>query len=528
MRRGVVIVFILFMLSLLPCVVQAQRSNAGLRQLQKLNRVYGHLQNHYVDSVDMKPLVESAIRGMLEELDPHSVYLDEKEMATERESFEGEFSGVGVEYNILNDTLIVVGTVAQGPAESVGVMPNDRIVEIDGENVVGIERSAVPPKLRGKTGSVVDIAVVRRGAQGLLRFSVTRDRIPITTVDAAYLVAEGIGYVKVNRFGRTTMQEFREAVARLGEVDALILDLSNNGGGLLDQAVELAGYFLPAESLIVSTEGRAVESKYYYARESGLFDGRLVVMVNESSASGSEIVAGAVQDWDRGVIVGRDSYGKGLVQSQIQLGDGSAIRLTVARYHTPSGRAIQRPYERGHKEDYIKAHVQRLQNAAQDADVKSEGKEYCTLRSGRAVYADGGIRPDVRVEVDTTLVSDYMVKVIAQGVYNDFVLNYLDKHRESLAARYPTFEKFDSEFELSDKDMNSLVGYARIKGVAFDSAGYNQSLPLMKIQLSAVIAQRLYSVSEYYRYINPRVNESFKKSLWLLNNWKSEAEPLLN
>ena len=476
----------------------------------------------------MKPIVESAIRGMLEELDPHSVYLNEKEMASERESFEGEFSGVGVEYNILNDTLIVVGTVAQGPAESVGVMPNDRIVEIDGENVVGIERSAVPPKLRGNTGSVVNIGVSRRGAQGLLHFSITRDRIPITTVDAAYLVAEGVGYVKVNRFGRTTMQEFREAVARLGEIDALILDLSNNGGGLLDQAVELAGYFLPAESLIVSTEGRAVEPQYYYAQESGLFNGRLVVMVNESSASGSEIVAGAVQDWDRGVVVGRDSYGKGLVQSQIQLGDGSAIRLTVARYHTPSGRVIQRPYERGHKEDYIKAHVRRLQNAGQDVAPMGGGKEYRTLHSGRVVYADGGIKPDVRVEADTTQVSDYMVKVIAQGVYNDFVLNYLDKHSESLSARYHTFEKFDSEFELSDKDMESLVEYARTKGVAFDSAGYNQSLSLMKIQLSAVIAQRLFSVSEYYRYINPRVNESFKKSLWLLNNWKSEAEPLLN
>lgn len=528
MRRGVVIIFISFMLSLLPCVVQAQRSNAGLRQLQKLNRVYGHLQNHYVDSVDMKPLVESAIRGMLEELDPHSVYLNEKEMTAERESFEGEFSGVGVEYNVLNDTIVVVGTVAQGPAESVGVMPNDRIVEIDGENVVGIERSAVPPKLRGEKGSVVNIGVARRGSQELLYFSITRDRIPITTVDAAYLAAENTGYIKVNRFGRTTMQEFGEAMARLGDIDALILDLNNNGGGLLDQAVEMAGYFLPAESLVVSTEGRAVEPQYYYAQEGDVFDGRLVVMINESSASGSEIVAGAVQDWDRGVIVGRDSFGKGLVQSQISLGDGSAMRLTIARYHTPSGRAIQRPYERGHKEDYIKAHVQRMQNASQDTSQMGERKEYRTLRSGRAVYADGGIKPDVRVDADTTQVSDYMVKVIAQGAYNDFVLGYLDKHRARLTAAYPTFEKFDAEFELSDEDMSLLVECTKAKGVEYDALGYKQSLPLIKIQLSAIIAQRLYSVSEYYRYINPRINDSFKKSLWLLNNWESEAEPLLN
>lgn len=527
MRRGVVIIFISFMLSLLPYLVQAQRSNASLRQLQKLNRVYSHLQGYYVDSVDMKPLVESAIRAMLEELDPHSVYLDEKEVKSERETFEGGFSGVGVEYNILNDTIIVVGTVAQGPAESVGVLPNDRIVEIDGENVVGVERSAVPPKLRGEKGSIVNIGVVRRGVKDMLHFSIMRDNIPITTVDAAYLVDKGVGYIKVNRFGRTTMQEFGEAMARLGKIDALILDLNNNGGGLLEQAVEMAGYFLPAESLVVSTEGRAIEPQYYYAEVSEVFDGKLVVMINESSASGSEIVAGAVQDWDRGVVVGRDSFGKGLVQSQIPLGDGSAMRLTIARYHTPSGRAIQRPYERGHKDDYIKAHVKRLQNAEPDTLSQGERKEYRTLRSNRVVYADGGIKPDVRVESDTTQVSDYMVKVIAQGVYNEFVLDYLDKHRAQLEADYPIFEKFDSGFELTDEDMLSFVELSKAKGVEFDEAGFEQSRHLIKIQISAMIAQRLYSVSEYYRYINPRINDSFKKSLWLLNNWESEAKQLL-
>lgn len=527
MRRGVVIIFISYMLSLLPCVVQAQRSNASLRQLQKLNRVYGHLQNHYVDSVDMQPLVESAIRGMLEKLDPHSTYLNEAEMKSEQENFNGEFSGIGVEYNILNDTIIVVGTVAQGPAESVGVMPNDRIVEIDGENVVGVSRNEVPPKLRGEKGSVVNVGIVRRGVQDMLYFAITRNKIPITTVDAAYLAADKTGYIKVNRFGHTTMQEFREAVEGLGDIDALILDLDNNGGGLLEQAVEMAGYFLPKKSLIVSTEGRVIEPQYYYAKDGGLFDGRLVVMINENSASGSEIVAGAVQDWDRGVLVGHDSFGKGLVQSQIPLGDGSAIRLTVARYHTPSGRTIQRPYERGHKEEYYKAHAERLQSVGRDTLSSDLRKEYRTLRSGRVVYADGGIKPDVVVGRDTTLVSDYMVKIIAQGVYSDFVLDYLDKHRSRLEIDYPTFEKFDVEFDLADEDMCYLTERAKAKGIAFDNAGFEQSRQLMKIQLSAMIAQRLYSVSEYYQYINPRVSESYKKSLWLLNNWKSEAEPLL-
>lgn len=527
MRRRVVITFISFVLSLLPILVQAQRSNANLRQLQKLNRVYANLQGYYVDSVDMKPLVESAIRGMLEELDPHSVYLDEKEMKSEQESFDGEFSGIGVEYNILKDTIIVVGTVSNGPAERVGVLPNDRIVEIDGEVVIGIERSDVPPRLRGEKGSVVNLGVARRGVKDLLHFSITRDRIPITTVDAAYLAAERTGYIKVNRFGRTTMAEFSEAVANLGDIDALILDLSNNGGGLLDQAVEMAGYFLPAGSLIVSTEGRAIEPQYYYAKQAGVFDGRLVVMINESSASGSEIVAGAMQDWDRGVVVGRDSFGKGLVQSQIPLGDGTAMRLTIARYHTPSGRAIQRPYERGHKEEYLKAHADRLRSAQQDSILQGDRKEYYTKRSGRVVYADGGIKPDVRVESDTTLVSNYMVKVIAQGVYNDFLLSYLDAHREQLAERYPTFEKFDAEFDLSDDDMRLLVELAKAKGVEYDEVGFLHSLPLMKIQISAIFAQRLFSTSEYYQYINPRINDSFKKSLMLLNNWISEGEPIL-
>ncbi len=511
----------------MPCVVQAQRTNMQLKQLQKLNRVYGHLQRYYVDSVDMAPLVESAIRGMLEELDPHSVYLDAKEMAAEQETFEGEFSGIGVEYNILSDTIIVVGTVAQGPAEKVGVMANDRIVEIDGVNVVGIQRSAVPSKLRGESGSVVKIGVRRKGVSELLHFSITRDKIPITTVDAAYLVEDDVGYVKVNRFGRTTMSEFKKAVESLGEIEALILDLNNNGGGLLDQAVEMAGYFLPERSLIVSTEGRAIDSQNYYADEGGVFDGRLVVMINEGSASGSEIVAGAIQDWDRGVVVGRTSFGKGLVQSQIPLGDGSAMRLTIARYHTPSGRAIQRPYERGHKQEYYKAHVNRVRDAAADSLRLVAGKEYKTLRSMRKVYADGGIRPDVVVESDTTQVSNYMVNLIAQGVYNDFLLDYLDKNRQKLEALYPTFREFDAKFVLLDEDMISLVERARQKGVEYNEEEFLLSQPLMKIQLSAMIAQRLYSTSEYYRYINPRINDSFKKSLWLINNWKTEGESRL-
>ena len=515
MKQGIKITLILFvMLSLLPCVVQAQRTDDAVVQLQKLNRLYRHLYNSYVDSVDMAPLVESGIRAMLEELDPHSVYLDEKEMKSSQEVMEGEFSGIGVEYNILNDTIMVVNTVPQGPAEGVGLLPNDRIVKIDGENVVGIERSDVPPRLRGETGTVVSVSVVRRGVSEELNFSITRDKIPITTVDAAYLISKDAGYIKVNRFGRTTMQEFEQAMSQLGEVGTLVLDLSNNGGGLLDQAVGMAGYFIEQDSLVVSTEGRAIEPRYFYAEDGGRFKGNLIVMINESSASGSEIVAGAVQDWDRGLLVGRSSFGKGLVQSQIPLGDGTAVRLTVARYHTPSGRVIQRPYERGHADEYHKAHIERLRSAGEDSVVlKSKFK---TLRLGRDVYADGGIRPDIVVQSDTTQISDYMVKVVAKGVYNELLLGYLDRNREKLQNDYPTFERFEKEYSFPDEQMQRLVELAEAKGVKYDAEGYELSRELMRTQLTAMVAQRLFSTSEYYRYINPRVNDSYKRVLLLL------------
>ena len=515
MKRGIKITLILFvMLSLLPCVVQAQRTDAAVVQLQKLNRLYRHLYNSYVDSVDMAPLVESGIRAMLEELDPHSVYLDEKEMKSSQEVMEGEFSGIGVEYNILNDTIMVVNTVPQGPAEGVGLLPNDRIVKIDGENVVGVERSDVPPRLRGETGTVVSVSVVRRGVSEELNFSITRDKIPITTVDAAYKISKDAGYIKVNRFGRTTMQEFEQAMSQLGEVGTLVLDLSNNGGGLLDQAVGMAGYFIEQDSLVVSTEGRAIEPRYFYAEDGGRFKGNLIVMINESSASGSEIVAGAVQDWDRGLLVGRSSFGKGLVQSQIPLGDGTAVRLTVARYHTPSGRVIQRPYERGHADEYHKAHIERLRSAGEDSVVMKS--KFKTLRLERDVYADGGIRPDIVVQSDTTQISDYMVKVVAKGVYNELLLGYLDRNREKLQRDYPTFERFEKEYSFPDEQMQRLVELAEAKGVKYDAEGYELSRELMRTQLTAMVAQRLFSTSEYYRYINPRVNDSYKRVLLLL------------
>ena len=514
MKRVVFAIF-LFVASVLPFWGNAQQQDkSAVEQLQKLNRFYRILNGTYVDSVDMKPIVESAIKGMLAELDPHSTYLTKEEMDAARETTEGEFSGIGIQYNIHNDSIMVINTVSQGPADRVGVLPNDRIVEIDGEGVVGIKRENVPPKLRGPRGSVVKIGVVRKGVEGVLPFTIERDNIPVTTIDAAYIASEGVGYIKVNRFGRTTMQEFREAMAKLSGLDALILDLAGNGGGLLNQAVELAGYFLPQDCVITSVEGRVMDTELLRAKKGGEFDGRLVVIIDENSASGSELVAGALQDWDRAVIVGRDSYGKGLVQREMPMGDGSAVRLTVARYHTPSGRVIQRPYERGHADEYHKAHIERLRSAGEDSVVlKSKFK---TLRLKRDVYADGGIRPDIVVQSDTTQISDYMVKVVAKGVYNELLLGYLDRNREKLQSDYPTFERFEKEYSFPDEQMQHLVELAEAKGVKYDAEGYELSRELVRTQLAAMVAQRLFSTSEYYRYINPRVNDSYKRVLLLL------------
>ena len=521
MRRLFVI---LATLSVLPLAAQ---NEDDARQFQKLAQVFRYLSGLYVDEVEMKPVVEGAITGMLEELDPHSAYIGAEEMKGVQESFDGEFSGIGVEFNVLRDTVIVVNTIAGGPAERVGVRANDRIVRIDTLDAVGMSRTDVPKHLRGKTGTKVGIDVVRHGTPGRLHFVIVRDKIPLNTVDASYLAGEGIGYIKVNRFGRTTMDEFTEAYRKLGRPEGLILDLRGNGGGLLEQAIGMAGFFLPRGAVIVSTEGRAVPASSFRAQTNGEdLKGRLVVLIDESSASASEIVAGAVQDWDRGVVVGRPSFGKGLVQRQIGLSDGSAVRITVARYHTPSGRVIQRPYEKGKRREYYLDHLRRYNDAARDS-LDAAAPAYRTLRTGRTVYGGGGIRPDILVEADTAGFSNYYGELIRRGIVADFVGDWLDGSRDSLSRRYASFEAFDAGYTPSDEVLERLTALGESRGVKFDAEGFAVSEPLVRMQLKALAAQRLFGTGAYFGSSTPPQAPPTPGAVAILEDWDKSGQPVL-
>ena len=498
-------------------LAQSRGGHDDMQQLSKFNKFYGLLSGAYVDEVDMQPLIEKAIESVLSELDPHSSYIPAKDMQRVQEQIDGEFSGIGVEFNVLRDTILVVNTIAGAPAESVGVRPGDRIVTIDGENAVGMKRADVPSKLRGKTGSKVRVGVVRHGTEGVLEFEITRNKIPNNTLDAAYEIAKGVGYVKINRFGRTTIDEFQRATSQLGKLNGLVLDLRGNGGGLLDQAIGLASHFLPEGSEVVSTEGRAVPPHVYRARKGGNFTkGADVVLMDETSASASEIVAGALQDWDRGVIVGRPSFGKGLVQRQFVLDDGSAVRITVSRYHTPSGRVIQRPFTPGDKKGYYRDHYERV---GRYDSLPADAPEYKTLVEGRTVYGGGGIRPDVYVARDTTDSSDYWAELVRTWTLTDFVARYSTDNRARLLRAYPTFEEYMAEFK-ADKMAEELCVESEKRGIKAEKS--NRTNAIIQSQLKALLAQKLWGTTAYYRVYNSLLDDDFVRAMEIIDK-KNEA-----
>ena len=415
----------------------------------KFGRVLSLIDSYYVDTVNTDRLVEDAIIGMLKELDPHSVYISKEEVKRMNEPLQGSFDGVGIQFNILDDTLIVVNPIPGGPSEKLGIKAGDRIVEVDGKNIagIGLKNSDVIKMLRGEKGTTVNVKIQRRGSENLLDFTITRDKIPIYSLDAAYMVNKEIGYIKLNRFAATSIDEFNKAFSKLKQkgVKKLILDLRGNGGGYLNTAVNLADQFLPDGNMIVYTQGIHAPRYEEHATEKGVWEeGELVVLVDEGSASASEIVSGAIQDWDRGVIIGRRTFGKGLVQRPYILPDNSMIRLTVARYYTPSGRCIQKSYAKGVK-DYSNDIINRynhgeLTNA--DSIHFPDSLKYKTLKLKRTVYGGGGIMPDIFVPLDTTKLPELYAGLIRKGIIYQFTVSYMDTHRDELKAKYKSFNTF--------------------------------------------------------------------------------------
>lgn len=523
--------FILYLLAVLPLSVAAQvrtttleNNNETMGQLQKYMQFYTYLTTSYVDTLDVVKLTEQAITSMLGELDPHSTYMPAKEMKSVRESFKGNFGGIGVQISLVGDTLHVAGIIPGGPAEKVGMLPGDRIVAVDNKNIVGMPQTDAVELMRGPKGTNVLIEVVRLGEGSKLGFRIVRDDIPLNTLDAAYKPDPSTGYIRVNRFAQTTMKEVNEALDKLGPIDALILDLRGNGGGLLEQSIEMAGLFLPQGAQIVSTKGRVVPSVKYGAPQNGrLRKAKVVVLVDDFSASASEIVAGALQDWDRAVIVGHRTFGKGLVQRQFALMDSSAVNITIAKYLTPTGRAIQRPFEKGDKDGYYDNFSKRLENLAADSLDKTNTEVYRTLRLEKKVYGGGGIYPDYYVPSDTSGITPYLRELIRKGVLNEYVNTYLDGNRGKLAKTYPTFEKFRDEFQVGGQMIDQLAKLGEKRSVARDQQGLDDARALIEKRIKATIAQSLWSVSELYEVFNAD-DPVYLKGLEIIRNWDTMSK----
>ena len=480
----------------LAALATAAQGNLPLRKLQMAEFAINRL---YVDTVNENQLVEHAIIGMLEHLDPHSTYTDPEETQAMSQPLEGNFEGIGIQFQMIEDTLLVIQPVSGGPSEKAGILAGDRITAVNDTAIAGVKMSTedIMKRLRGPKGSEVHLTIVRRNVGDPLPFTVKRDKIPIYSLDAAYLIQPGTGYIRINRFGATTPDEFADALKRLQRqgMRDLILDLQGNGGGYLNAAIDLANEFLKQKDLIVYTQGRAERQNNFHAKGSGRFqEGRLVVLVDEFSASASEIVSGAIQDHDRGVIVGRRTFGKGLVQRPIPLPDGSMIRLTVSRYYTPAGRCIQKPYEAGQGEDMMEQYNRDLLERYNHGELMHadsihfpDSLKHQTLRLARTVYGGGGIMPDIFVPVDTARYTDYHRNLVARGVVIRSTTGYIENHRQELKQRYPDFDTFNRDFQIDDAFLADMRALADKEKIEFHEAQYTRSLPLIKTQLKALI-----------------------------------------
>lgn len=513
------------------CALTAFTASAQLRlnlgndsPIRKLQLAEMAVTNLYVDSVDENKLVEDAIVGMLSKLDPHSSYSTAKETKALTESLQGSFDGIGVQFNMVDDTLMVIQPVLKGPSEKVGILAGDRIVSVNDTAIAGVKMSKeeIMKRLRGKKGTKVKLGVVRRDIEGVLTFEVTRDRIPVNTVDAVYMIRPKVGYIRIGSFGATTYKEFMdgiEALKKQGMKD-LILDLQENGGGYLQAAVDIANEFLRKNDLIVYTEGRNAPRHEYRAKGDGkLLDGKVMVLVNEFSASAAEIVTGAIQDQDRGMVVGRRSFGKGLVQRPIDFPDGSMMRVTIAHYYTPSGRCIQKPYKKGDRKDYDMELDTRYKHGelySADSIHFADSLKFHTLRRNRTVYGGGGIMPDFFVPLDTTKYTKYHRQLSAKSIVINASLRYIDANRTELKSKYKSFDKFQASFEVPQEVIDGIYAEGKKQKIEpADDKERDLTTASLRTQLKALVARDIWDMSQYFQIMN-ETNDIVRKAVMLI------------
>ncbi len=509
-RRGLLIVALLLLTSL-TASSQIKLNFGNNSPINKLQMAEMAVTNLYVDTVDESKLVEDAIRGMLEKLDPHSTYSTAKETKSMTEQIQGSFEGIGVQFNMVEDTLLIIQPVLGGPSEKVGIIAGDRIVTVNDTAIAGVKmsRDEIMRRLRGKKGTKVQLGIVRRGIKGIQRFTVVRDKIPVHTIDAVYMIRPEMGYIRIGSFGATTYDEFMTGIRKLqGEgMKTLILDLQDNGGGLMQAAILIANEFLQKDDLIVFTEGRTQKRQEFHAKGDGSLIGLpLCILVNEYTASASEIVTGAMQDHDRATVVGRRTFGKGLVQRPIEFQDGSMIRLTVAHYYTPSGRCIQKPYEKGENKAYAEDIEKRFKHGelySVDSIHFDDSLKYSTLRLSRTVYGGGGIMPDDFVPLDTTQYTRFHRQLAAKSIIVQSNLKYVDSNRKKLQKQYPTFEQFNQGYEVPQSLIDDIIAEGKKEKVTpRDDDELRNTMPQLRQQLKALIARDLWDMTEYFHVIN--------------------------
>jgi carboxyl-terminal processing protease len=510
-------------LMILPELPATAQESVQQNQL-KFGRLLRLVDGYYVDSADVDKLTEKAIIHLLSELDPHSVYISKDEVDKMNEPLQGNFEGIGISFNIFKDTLLVTAIIPGGPSEKVGIRAGDRIVKVDKKNIAGtgIKNSDVFDLLRGVKGTTVEIQVLRRNVDEMLDFAIVRDKIPIYSLDASYMLDEETGFIKLNKFSATTTDEFTQAINELKALNMqnLILDLRGNGGGYLKTAIEISDQFIGNNKLIVYTDGQNDPKREYKATSRGNFrEGSLVILVDESSASASEIVSGAVQDWDRGLIIGRRSFGKGLVQKPYFLTDGSMVRLTTAHYYTPSGRAIQKPYRNG-VEEYRRDYLDRFSTGqlfSADSIFLPDSLKFKTMVSGRDVYGGGGIMPDIFIPMDTSAHNRYYNRLRRNNIVYNFVLDYVDSNRSNLQKQYPDFEAFNKNFEVTSPMIENIVAAGEKEGIERDEASLSFTLRTMEKEIKALIARDIYTRNEFYRIIFED-DEAVIKALEVIEN----------